>query len=404
MQIDESILQEVVADRQLDLLRLNVEALPAATQELKSAQWLKAATPLLHHSPPYPIVDATISSRLSEIARQVQLSTGAEAVNIVLDEGGQMVCRAKIGNSGPEIDTQVNTHTGLIGSCIRAAAILRCDDSEQDNRADSAACGKLGILSIIYIPVCEQQSVIGVCALLCSRPAAFHAIPTVQLQSIAEAILSVVRGGSVDSGAAAKVVPDTTNHPTAASSSAESELATPSPSCTSRPSGPSGDAETRPRLFPVPQSPPGLTPVIARPQQTAVFARKSRFLIAIIAGELVVAALLLTVGISNRVASAPIAGAGPGRSKTTSASLELIHKTIPAYPESAKEQQIEGDVIIRALIGKDGTVQKVEFVSGPTVFARAAMDAITEWRYRPPYLNGQPTQWTTNITVQFRLH
>jgi general secretion pathway protein A len=287
LQIDESILQEVVADRQLDL-RLNVEAVPAATQELKAAQRLPAATPHPHRPAPWPILDAAVSSRLSEIARQMQLSTGAEAVSIALDEGGEMVCRVKIGSRGPEIDTRVNTYIGLMGSCIRAAAILHCDDSEQDNRANSAACREFGIRSVTYIPICEQHSVIGVCGLLSSRPAAFQTIPNVQLQSFAEEILSVLSGRWVD--AVVNVVPETANHPTDASGSTESELA-PSTSRTSRPSDAAGEPET---WSPVPQSILGLAGVTGGRRQSTLSARNLRWM-ATIAGALVAALLLIYV-------------------------------------------------------------------------------------------------------------
>jgi type II secretory pathway predicted ATPase ExeA len=286
LQIDESILQEVISDRQLDPLRLTVEAVPGATHELKAAQRLAAATPHPHRPPPWPILDAAISFRLSEIARQLQVSTGAEAVSIALDEGGQMVCRVKIGSTGPEIDSRVNTYTGLMGSCIRAAAILHCDDSEQDNRANSAACREFGIRSVTYIPICEQQSVIGVCGLLSSRPAAFQTISDVQLQSFADEILSVLGGRWVDPGI--KVVPETANDPTDASKSPESELA-PSTSRTIPLSDLAGEPET---WSPVPESILGLEGVTAGRRQSTLSARTLRWM-ATIAGALVAALLLI---------------------------------------------------------------------------------------------------------------
>ena len=81
----------------------------------------------------------------------------------------------------------------------------------------------------------------------------------------------------------------------------------------------------------------------------------------------------------------------------------LIHKVSPIYPERARANGIQGTVVLRALIGKDGLIKGLRKVSGPEELASAAIGAVQQWRYRPYTLNGQPVEVETNINVIFTL-
>ena len=78
-----------------------------------------------------------------------------------------------------------------------------------------------------------------------------------------------------------------------------------------------------------------------------------------------------------------------------------IEQTAPAYPAEALDKNVQGRVVLRAMIGKDGAVQSVRLVSGPTILASAVMDAVRQWRYTPYYRNGEPIEVETQITVDF---
>jgi protein TonB len=75
----------------------------------------------------------------------------------------------------------------------------------------------------------------------------------------------------------------------------------------------------------------------------------------------------------------------------------------PEYPETAREQHIQGPVVLEALVGKDGGVEKLSTVSGDSQLAAAATDAVRQWRFKPFYQNGSPEDFQTQITVSFRL-
>ena len=81
----------------------------------------------------------------------------------------------------------------------------------------------------------------------------------------------------------------------------------------------------------------------------------------------------------------------------------LMLRVEPDYPESAREQHIEGPVVLEALVGKDGTVEKLSTVSGDSQLATAATDAVRQWRFKPFLRNGSPEEFQTRITVDFRL-
>jgi TonB family protein len=82
---------------------------------------------------------------------------------------------------------------------------------------------------------------------------------------------------------------------------------------------------------------------------------------------------------------------------------ELIHRVDPVYPAIAREQRIEGTVKLRITIGQDGAVGNVEMLSGPPLLARAATDAVRQWRYSPTMLNGKPVQVHSEVNLVFRL-
>lgn len=81
----------------------------------------------------------------------------------------------------------------------------------------------------------------------------------------------------------------------------------------------------------------------------------------------------------------------------------LIHKVEPQYPTMAKQLRIEGPVVVKAFISREGTIERVQVEKGHPWLAKAALDAVQQWRYRPYYLNGEPIEVETEVTVNFVL-
>ncbi|HSK44162.1 MAG TPA: energy transducer TonB [Candidatus Binatia bacterium] len=80
-----------------------------------------------------------------------------------------------------------------------------------------------------------------------------------------------------------------------------------------------------------------------------------------------------------------------------------IHDAQPHYPREAKEQGIQGDVILQATIDAKGNLVNLKAVQGDPILVKAAVDAVKKWRYRPYILNGEPVEVETTIKIQFHM-
>lgn len=81
--------------------------------------------------------------------------------------------------------------------------------------------------------------------------------------------------------------------------------------------------------------------------------------------------------------------------------LNLIRRTEPIYPEEARRAGITGEVRMTATVGRDGTIQNIELISGHPLLVQAAIQAVKTWLYQPTLLNGAPVEVVTTISVAF---
>jgi protein TonB len=81
----------------------------------------------------------------------------------------------------------------------------------------------------------------------------------------------------------------------------------------------------------------------------------------------------------------------------------LIRKVQPVYPPLARQARIQGNVVLQAEISKDGTIENLRLMSGHPMLAPSAIEAVKQWRYKPYFLNGEPVEVETQITVIFSL-
>lgn len=70
-----------------------------------------------------------------------------------------------------------------------------------------------------------------------------------------------------------------------------------------------------------------------------------------------------------------------------------------AYPANAAGKQ--GTVTLQVLIGRDGTVQDAKFLQGSLAFARAAIDNVRQWKFKPYTMNGRPVSVQTTLALKF---
>jgi TonB family protein len=79
----------------------------------------------------------------------------------------------------------------------------------------------------------------------------------------------------------------------------------------------------------------------------------------------------------------------------------LVYKVNPKYPSEAMHQRVAGAVKLHVVVGVDGGVKQVEFISGPSIFGQSTLDAVRQWKYKPPTANGQPVEVDTTVEVVF---
>ncbi|MES2391092.1 MAG: energy transducer TonB [Acidobacteriota bacterium] len=106
---------------------------------------------------------------------------------------------------------------------------------------------------------------------------------------------------------------------------------------------------------------------------------------------------------SPHVTAAPAAAIGPLHISTGVSAGLLLAPIHPIYPSIAKIAHVEGVVIVQAIISTTGHIESAHVVSGSPMLAQSALDAVRDARYRPYFLNNQPTEVDTTFTITFRL-
>jgi protein TonB len=83
---------------------------------------------------------------------------------------------------------------------------------------------------------------------------------------------------------------------------------------------------------------------------------------------------------------------------------KLIHRVDPTYPPLCRQIRVEGEVHLKAIVARDGSMRELTFVSGHACFVQHSMQAVAQWRYQPTLLNGHAVEVETTITVIYRLN
>jgi len=78
-----------------------------------------------------------------------------------------------------------------------------------------------------------------------------------------------------------------------------------------------------------------------------------------------------------------------------------VTRVEPAYPEFAREAQIQGKVTLHVLVGKDGRVKNVKVIKGVTGLNEAAVEAIKKWVFKPALSNNKPVAVWVEVPMDF---
>jgi len=107
---------------------------------------------------------------------------------------------------------------------------------------------------------------------------------------------------------------------------------------------------------------------------------------------------------ANNAAAPKLVPIVPKRVRVSQGVVEgmVIHKVEPEYPPLARRARIQGEVIMSAVISKEGAIENLQVISGHPLLVQAALNAVKQWRYRPFMVSGEPVEVETRITATFR--
>ena len=83
---------------------------------------------------------------------------------------------------------------------------------------------------------------------------------------------------------------------------------------------------------------------------------------------------------------------------------KVLKRVEPVYPKEAKEQGIQGPVVLRVIVGTDGKVIETEVVKPLPILEDAAIAAVMQWEYTPTLLNGERVEVSVSVQVVFKLN
>jgi TonB family protein len=396
---------------------------------------------------------------LQELVMRAVDATGANSAALALARGGdEMICRAATGLHAPDLGVPLNTHDGLSGACLRTRQPQLCVDTESDPRVDSALARRLGIRSMLIVPVLDQNDLIGVLEVFSFEPSAFSERERTLLEALARDCVRV-RLTAADLG----------QHPPPPfpplpSDQPQTYLETPLPTPLAFVEAPPFPRKTQPlyqrwslilgtlailaavaltlmvgsRLgWLVSSSPPAQVPVPQAPKSDtarhgvtpAAPARKSTSL-SPAAPSTSTAQLVPTHSADGLVVydhgkvifrmrpTTKKSGASPVVEASKSTRIEplpgvwlapdqaerrLRNRIEPQYPADALATHRSGDVVLEVLVAEDGSVVSIRTLSGDPLLAAAAAAAVHQWRYEPYRQHQRPSQFQTDVTLKFVL-
>jgi N-acetylmuramoyl-L-alanine amidase/putative methionine-R-sulfoxide reductase with GAF domain len=143
---------------------------------------------------------------LQLVAERAIAITGADGLGIALAENNEIVLRASAGVIKPDVGARIERDSAFSGACFRTAQIIRCDDTETDDRVNLYACRQLGARSMVAVPLCGRRRVIGLLEAFSADPFGFNDSDVSSLELLAELVVGALKPEDEDRFAASAQV------------------------------------------------------------------------------------------------------------------------------------------------------------------------------------------------------
>jgi hypothetical protein len=135
------------------------------------------------------VSEKTFRLDLDKELAQVCVDTGATGAAIALLSGDEMVCHAASGPQAPAIGVRLNPRSGLAGACIQTRQPQQCKDTQTDVRVDAEVCRRLGVRSVVVLPLVDGDELFGISEILSPIPNAFSQFDLDILQTLVDRIV-----------------------------------------------------------------------------------------------------------------------------------------------------------------------------------------------------------------------
>ena len=130
---------------------------------------------------------------LQLVAERALAITGADGVAVALAQDNAIVCRASAGSIVPDTGVRLDPNSGFSGECLVSGRIVRCDDVDTDPRVNLVVCRRLGVRSILAVPLSAKQNVVGLLEAFSGEPYGFNDSDVRSLNLLSELILSAMK-------------------------------------------------------------------------------------------------------------------------------------------------------------------------------------------------------------------
>jgi TonB family protein len=361
------------------------------------------------------LVAKAVDPELDKIVKQARLMATATGAAIVLVSGGERICVAKSGATAGEVVAYLNAHSAILHACLRDGEPQICDDAEAVPEFDAAVCHRTGLRSLLIVPVQGKKNMRGVLEVFSPRPRDFCDRDVAILQELARQV-------STHTNIDLTSIPKATLTTVVAADVPSQPVSAPKVSPRLVAPRPRARKARKPLKLRMPAIPPIhwtlLLTLIVLPLLmgwmlgAAAAVPSTAIKASTIAATAPQFARLSPVSderqtapqapqqaaVDDSNAAATPAPVSPAFIPEDVAKKYVVERVEPDYPDQARQQRIQGAVLMKVIVGKNGEVERLSRISGDAQLAMAADTAIRQWRFKP-----QPAGFETDITLNFAL-
>ncbi len=405
--------------------------------------------------------DLALDLVLNELVVRAAHASNASAAALALLRGDEMVCRAATGYLAPDLGVPLNTRDGLSGACLQTRQPQLSVDTEFDPRVDPAISRRLGIRSILIVPVFDAGNngqFAGVLEVFSPAPAAFSHNHQKVLECFAEecarirqaafelsqrprtsellppdsippeltsigplpprrplyeawtlvlgalAILATIAVSFLIGYRIGWLRPAASRAPIsqpAASIPAEpikSAAATKSTATKSTPAAPAKSAAPAQDELVVYEKGKVIFRMKPAPLKRDSAKRHQASPNSVMSDLKQDSNSIVEASSTTKIAASQSVWLSPAQAET-----RLLSRSEPQYPFEALAAHRAGNVVLEVQVAEDGSVSNIRTLSGDPLLATAAATAVRNWRYQPYRQHDHPSQFQTDVTLSFSL-